>query len=189
MGLPGDQASRRSASPRDQIFASIEERAWPVRASPAPAVSAWMPATRAGMTEGLPGDQRLPAIRSSRRSRKEHGRSALLPAPAVSAWMPATRAGMTEGLPGDQRLHRDQIFAAIEERAWPVRASPAPAVSAWMPASRAGMTEGSSRRSAPPGDQRRMSVPAPWSVRSSSSTACGTLPSRMTTASTPCSSA
>ncbi len=36
---------------------------------------------------------------------------------------------------------------------------------------------------------RIISVPAPWSVRSSSSTACGTLPSRITTPSTPASSA
>ena len=36
---------------------------------------------------------------------------------------------------------------------------------------------------------RIISVPAPWSVNSSSSTACGTLPSRMTTPSTPASSA
>jgi hypothetical protein len=36
---------------------------------------------------------------------------------------------------------------------------------------------------------RIISVPAPWSVRSSSSTACGSLPSRMTTPSTPASSA
>ena len=36
---------------------------------------------------------------------------------------------------------------------------------------------------------RIISVPAPWSVRSSSSTACGTFPSRMTTPSTPASSA
>jgi len=39
------------------------------------------------------------------------------------------------------------------------------------------------------GHQRIISVPAPWSVSSSSSTACGTLPSRMTTPSTPASSA
>src|SRR5262249_57278333 len=36
---------------------------------------------------------------------------------------------------------------------------------------------------------RVINVPAPWSVSSSSSTACGTLPSRMTTPSTPASSA
>src|SRR5262249_45965083 len=48
---------------------------------------------------------------------------------------------------------------------------------------------GRARRSSRHDTHRIISVPAPWSVSNSSSTACGTRPSRITTPSTPASSA
>ena len=108
--------------PATHANAAIEEEHGRSAPLPAPPVSAWMPASRAGMTDGSVlaaplrhgrgmTDGRClsvlaalsvmagldPATHANAAIEEEHGRSAPLPAPPVSAWMPATRAGMTDG--------------------------------------------------------------------------------------------
>ena len=98
----------------------------------------------------------------------------------------SARAGATSSAKrwGRSRWHsRPQTSRASHKRCRP-RRSPAHVI-----CQRCSPTWTASTRGRETDDHRIISVPAPWSVSSSSSTACGTLPSRMTTPSTPASSA